>query len=75
MVAGVVSAILIMVSAAWEVFFVALFMDFMVWGMELAVGRMELAVGRMDFSVKGKEYFRECVGFMLGNLYICGRIV
>lgn len=68
MVAGVVSAILIMVSAAGEVFFVALFMDFMVWG-------MELAVGRMDFSVKGEEYFRECVGFMLGSLYICGRIV
>ena len=58
MVAGVVSAILIMVSAAGKVFFVALFMDFMVWGMELAVGKMELVVWLMEFSVGSEKYFR-----------------
>lgn len=36
---------------------------------------MKLMVWRMDFSVKGEEYFREGVGFMLGSLYICERIV
>lgn len=70
-----VLAMLWVVSAAGKVFFVMLGMDFRVWGMELVAWGMELVLWLMEFSVWSEEYFREYVGFMLGSLYICGRIV
>lgn len=75
MVAGVVSAILIMVSAAWEVFFVVLRMDFRTWSMKWMWVLVKFVVWLMEFSVGSEKYFREGVGFMLVSLYICGRIV
>ena len=75
-------AMLWVVSATGKVFFMALFMDFrvwvmklVVWGMKLVWWGMELVWWLMEFSVWDEEYFRECVCFMLGSLYICGRIV